>query len=77
NPTSGMTDIVYNVAEAGYSEIRIIDASGRLVGILDKGDKAIGNYTAHLDAANLSEGIYFVQLVSNGSVITKKVVVAH
>lgn len=77
NPTSGMTDISYNVAEAGYSEIRIIDASGRLVGILAKGEKSPGNYTTHLDAGNLPEGMYFVQLHTVGNIITKKIVVTH
>lgn len=77
NPTSGVTDITYNVAEAGYSEIRIIDASGRLVNTLAKGDKSPGNYVAQLDVANLPEGMYFVQFASENSLITKKIVVTR
>jgi hypothetical protein len=77
NPTSGMTDIHYNLAEEANTEIRLIDASGQLVAILDKGDKSAGEYYAHFNAATLSEGMYFIQLITNGNVVTRKMVITH
>ncbi len=77
NPTSGMTDIRYMIAETGYSEIRIVDASGRLVSTLAAGTKQPGEYYARLDAEALAEGIYFLQLVTGDQMITRKLVVSH
>ncbi len=77
NPTSGATDIRYMIAEAGYSEIRIVDASGRLVSTLAAGTKQPGEYYARLDAEGLAEGIYFLQLVTGEQIITRKLVVSH
>ncbi|MEO5645452.1 MAG: S8/S53 family peptidase [Bacteroidia bacterium] len=77
NPTSGATEINYNVAEAGYSEIRILDATGKLVTLLAAGDKAAGNYSARLETANLADGIYLVQMLTAEGTITTKLVVSH
>ncbi|HEU4719679.1 MAG TPA: T9SS type A sorting domain-containing protein, partial [Bacteroidia bacterium] len=77
NPASGMTQISYNVAEGGNTDIRLVDAQGRLVRMLDTGDKSPGAYSVMLDAAELSDGIYFVQMISNGKLTTQKFVVSH
>lgn len=77
NPTSGSTDIQYNVAEAGYSEIRILDATGRLVNVLGAGDKPEGNYIVRLETANLPDGMYLIQLLTSKGTITRKLVVSH
>ncbi len=76
NPTSGSTEIQYNIAEAGYSEIRILDATGRLVRTLGAGDKSKGNYSVQLETANLTEGMYLIQLLTEKGTITRKLIVS-
>ena len=77
NPTSGLTDVTYNLSQAGNCEIRLLDGSGRLLGILAKGEKSIGNYTTTFDCAVLPEGMYFIQMQTNSGLLTKKIVVVH
>jgi serine protease len=77
NPTSGSTEILYNVAEAGYSEIRILDATGRLANTLGEGDKQPGNYSVRLETANLPDGMYLIQMLTIKGTITRKLVVSH
>lgn len=77
NPSSGMTEIHYNVAEAGNTEIRVVDATGRTVLMIAEGEKQPGEYIERFDAAALSEGLYFVQLVSGNHVATRKMMITH
>jgi hypothetical protein len=77
NPTSGSTEIQYNIAEAGYSEIRIVDATGRLVSVLGAGEKSPGNYSVRLETANLPEGMYLIQMLTAKGTITRKLIVAR
>ncbi|MBI3509026.1 MAG: S8 family peptidase [Bacteroidetes bacterium] len=77
NPTSGQTEIHYSVATAGSTELRLMDASGRLVREIASGTKQPGEYIERFDAASLTDGIYFIQFISDGNVSTRKVVIAH
>ncbi|MDQ3108325.1 MAG: S8 family peptidase [Bacteroidota bacterium] len=77
NPASGNTQIQYSVAEAGYTELRIVDATGRLVSVLGAGQKSQGNYTVELETANLPEGMYLIQLLTSKGMITRKLIVSH
>jgi hypothetical protein len=77
NPTDGNTEIHYHIAEAANTEIHIVDASGRTVRIISEGEKQPGEYVERIDAATLSEGLYFIQLVSGNKVTTRKMMVSH
>lgn len=77
NPTSGMTEIHYSVGETAKTELRIVDASGRLVRLISEGEKQPGEYIERIDASELSEGIYFVQLLSGDRLVTRKMVISH
>lgn len=77
NPANDATEIKYNVAETGYSEIRIIDATGKLVTILGAGEKPAGTYSVRLETANLPDGMYLVQMITAQGTITRKLIVSH
>lgn len=77
NPSNGMTEIHYNVADAGRCELRIVDASGRQVQLISEGEKQPGQYIERFDASLLPEGLYFLQLVTDGNVATRKMVISH
>jgi serine protease len=77
NPASGTTAISYNIAEAGNTEIRIVDASGRLVRVVGAGEKQPGNYVEYIDASTLGEGMYFIQLVTETGVFTRRIVITR
>lgn len=77
NPSNSSTEIQYNVAEAGYSEIRVLDATGKLVTTLGAGDKTPGTYSVRLETANLPDGMYLVQMLSTQGTITRKLIVSH
>lgn len=77
NPTSGMTEVHYTVAEAGNTQIRIVDAAGREVLAVSSGEKQPGEYTERFDIATLPEGMYFLQMITNGNVASRKLVVSH
>lgn len=76
NPTTGSTEIHYSIVDGGYAEIRILDATGRLLNVIDEGNKSAGNYSVQLETANLSEGIYLIQLMSSQGTVTRKLVVS-
>jgi hypothetical protein len=75
NPTSGQIAIDY-ISQGNNMEvsIRIIDASGREV-YSEHVKNFGGHYERKIALDNFGRGIYFVQLLNNGNVITKKVVV--
>jgi hypothetical protein len=77
NPASNSTDIQYSIAEAGYSEIRILDATGKLVTVLGAGEKSPGTYIVRLETANLPDGMYLVQMLTAEGTITRKLIVSH
>ncbi|HTL80922.1 MAG TPA: S8/S53 family peptidase [Bacteroidia bacterium] len=77
NPTSGEMMINYSVAEAGNTELKILNASGQVVRLISTGDKQPGDYVEQFDGSSLADGIYFLQFTSNGNVSTRKMVISH
>ncbi len=69
NPVTGLITIECTVS--GPCSINILDAQGRLVynGITNENEQRI-----NLKSLNLANGIYFVQLISDSKIITKKII---
>ncbi len=74
NPFNPVTRIKYSVPKAGYLTIKVYDVMGREVATVFDGVQQAGNYTAILDGSNLTSGIYFYKMETNGFVETKKLV---
>jgi len=74
NPFTDNFNIHFSLANASETEIQITNASGQLVYKETlNADKGINTYSFN-DKAGLPPGIYFVDLVSNGEVVTKKLI---
>jgi hypothetical protein len=62
NPGDGMVGIEFTIIEAGWTEVSISDALGRVVSIPLDGDMQQGDYVLHLDASTFVPGLYFCTL---------------
>ena len=68
NPTSSATTFNYSIPASGDVTINVINMLGERVMSINKGQLAAGAYTEVLDFANLSNGLYLVNLTSNNKV---------
>jgi len=72
NPTMGGTvEIGYRLKEASRVELRLYDASGKEVRVLERGAKEAGEHIVKLDASELASGVYHYRLVVNGHMLTR------
>ncbi|MBS1913708.1 MAG: SBBP repeat-containing protein [Bacteroidetes bacterium] len=62
NPTSGMTDIEYEVVERGRTSLVLVDMYGNTVKTLVDGSIDAGSYKVQFDARELPSGSYFCVL---------------
>lgn len=72
NPFNPVTQITYDIPEAGIVKLVVFDVLGREIETLVDEYKLKGNYTVSFDASELSSGIYFYMLSSAGRSLTKK-----
>ena len=76
NPFNPETIIKYELSEAGYTELKIYDIQGKLVGVLVNENQGSGEYSVKFDGSRLAGGVYYYKLSVNGGdkVMTKKLV---
>jgi len=72
NPFNPSTQITYTIAKRGTVTLVVYDLLGREVSRLVNEVKEAGSYTATLNGARLSSGVYFYKLSSGSFVQTKK-----
>lgn len=72
NPFNPSTNISFELANSGYTSLKVYDALGREVATLIDGVKAQGSHTQNFDATGLSSGVYFYELKSGDFVKTQK-----
>jgi serine protease len=77
NPSYGQTEIRYTIPATSKVQLTMLDATGRLVRSIAEGEKQPGEYTERIDVSDLPEGMYFLQLISDGKVSTRKMMVSH
>lgn len=77
NPTSTATEVSFEIGDAGYVELSLVDAAGREVSKLISTTYAAGAHSIEIDIDELSltSGVYYLQLTSNGMTSTKQLVV--
>lgn len=75
NPFSTSTNINYSLSTNASIELSILDLLGNKVMILENNSKAAGTHTIELNAENLAEGMYLLQLKANGSISTRKMII--
>jgi hypothetical protein len=62
NPFTLATTLTYHLTDGGHVNLRVYDATGRLVAVLVDDVQMPGQHTAAFDAAGLASGHYFVRL---------------
>lgn len=73
NPFNPTTNIEFTLGQGGETTLKVYDISGREVASILSGQQLnAGSHTYTFDASNLSSGIYFYRLNSNGVQITRK-----
>lgn len=77
NPFNPSTTIKYTIPTSGHVTLKVFDMLGREVTTLVNESKPTGEYEIEFDAANLTSGVYFYQLKTSSSVITKKLMVVR
>ena len=73
NPTDGMFNISFVSEELDDFEITVIDAFGKLISYEDK-QNFVGEYTKSVDLSEYTRGIYMVQIKTQDSFVTKRIV---
>jgi hypothetical protein len=74
NPFNLETSIPFVLGYAADVELLVYNLLGREVGIIDSGRMAAGEHTVKFNAQGYSSGIYFVELVVDGSRSMQRVV---
>ena len=74
NPFNPTTNIEFNLPEQGEVELTVYDLLGNKIKTLVNEQKNAGNYNVTFDGKNLASGVYYYLLKTNGSLITKKMI---
>tara|TARA_Y100000385_G_scaffold154737_1_gene160448 strand:- start:9446 stop:10303 length:858 start_codon:yes stop_codon:yes gene_type:complete len=74
NPTRGLFNISFVSDDIVTLELLVLDAYGKVIMIENK-EMFVGEYTKQVDLSEYPRGIYMVQIKTNNSFITKRVVV--
>ncbi len=74
NPTKGMFNISFITEEVVGLKLMIVDAYGKTI-LIENNDIFIGEFTKQVDLSEYPKGIYMVQIRTNNSFITKRIVV--
>lgn len=74
NPFNPSTTISFTIPSSGMVNLAVYNSIGELVKVLVNEQMAQGRYTTNFDASDLSSGIYFYRLVSDGTVLSKKMI---
>ncbi len=66
NPFNPSTKIFYSLKKSSGIELKLFDASGRFVKLIQSGFKPAGSYELNFSSEGLSSGVYFISLFSDG-----------
>ncbi|MBS1514301.1 MAG: T9SS type A sorting domain-containing protein [Bacteroidetes bacterium] len=75
NPFNPSTKINYELKTSADISLNIFDVNGKLLKILESGNKQAGSYSINFSAEGLASGVYYYSLITDGIVVdTKKAV---
>lgn len=75
NPFSGQTIFPYEIKKSGQVSFHVIDLSGKVIRTVNEGIKSPGKYTLTLNADRLVNGIYYLQMITDKQISTRKMMV--
>ena len=74
NPFNPSTKIVYNIKNKSNVSLKVYDIVGKKVATLVSGVVEAGEHSIRFDGSNLSSGMYFVRVESEGEASVQKIV---
>jgi len=74
NPFNPTTTIQYSLAKNGFVILNIYKLNGALIKNIINEKQDIGNHEINFDASDLSSGVYFYTLESDGMTLTRKMI---
>ncbi|MBZ0264690.1 T9SS type A sorting domain-containing protein [bacterium] len=72
NPFNPSTSIHFTLPQAGTVEIAVYDVMGREVASLLNGVRSAGEHTIGFGDSDLTSGVYFVRMTTNGQTLSQK-----
>lgn len=72
NPFNPTTKINFSIPQAGFTTLKVYDVLGKEVATLVSNQLAAGTYAYEFNATNLTSGVYFYSIQSNGFTETKR-----
>ncbi len=72
NPFNPSTTINYSIPKSGFVTLKIYDMLGKEVMTLVNENQTTGTYKVTFNAGNLTSGVYFYKLSTNGFIDTKR-----
>lgn len=75
NPAKEQANVSFNLMAETAIEMNVTDLTGKVVLTENLGNKVAGNHVVTVNTANLNEGIYMVNFITNGVVTTQKLVI--
>jgi hypothetical protein len=72
NPFNPNTTIVFEIPVSSHVKIIVYNSLGETVRILQNKYLSPGSYKLNFNAGNLASGVYYYQLISEGKIFTKK-----
>ena len=73
NPFNPVTNIQYGIPEPSFITVSVYDINGRLIKVLDEGNKLAGYYTISWNANNIPSGMYFIRFSTPKYNATRKI----
>ena len=73
NPTSGQTNVSFNLTDASDVSVTLINVEGKQVGGESFGHLSAGDYTKTIQLDGLPSGVYLLQLKGDRETIVKKI----
>jgi len=77
NPACNFTLIKYDTESQGTATLEVGDIAGRILLTLDQGSQSAGKHEVVVDLSGLAKGMYFYTLKSNGSSLTRQMIVIN
>jgi hypothetical protein len=75
NPTQGAATITYSVPVKTNVRILLYDAQGRVVSVLQNGERSAGKYAITVPENLLKQGMYYYKMEAGGFITTRKMIV--
>lgn len=76
NPFSNFTTVPYQMTKSGNVVFRVIDINGSVVRIIDEGKKPAGSNNFQLSSEKMSNGIYYLQMITDKQTVTRKMILS-